>query len=537
MHAPPGFTGRFLTDHRTRCAYAEAAGPYRIVPDAVAVPDSVDDVVALVRAAGESGWAMVPRGAGSGMPGGNVGHGVVVDLQRLRDPQSITRGRADVGPAVTWREVDRLAAPHGLRLPPDPSSGAFCTIGGMVATNAAGGRTVRYGPMRPWVHALEMVAGDGSLLHLTRDGARAAPDGPEARLSAVLHPAIHGAATTVRERFPKTRKNSAGYALDQYLDSGNLIDLVIGSEGTLGIITRVTVTLDERPAAVSSLLVALPDLDGLSEAVRTVGAFGPAAVEFLDRSYLRIAEYDRWPTDDWAGALLLDFEGHANETAAVAEAAADAVRPMSLAVHTAATAAERDHLWALRHAASPVLARLPDTRRSLQVIEDGCVPIDQLGRYITSVHAVADDLGVPVVAFGHAGDGHLHVNALVDTTDPECRDRIRTLVRRVTRLVIDLGGTPSGEHGDGRLRTDGVADLYGPAVMDLFRLVKSTFDPAGIMNPGVIVGDATDTITDLKVGPDAQPLPADIALALRQIERTGGWGTSRLELPAADPLR
>jgi FAD/FMN-containing dehydrogenase len=391
--------------------------------------------------------------------------------------------------------------------------------------------------MRPWVSAIEVVTGDGNVIRCTRDAVSQSGSAPvHRRFRRHAEPEILRAAATVRAKFPKTRKNTAGYALDHFLDTRQLLDLFIGSEGTLGIVTEVDLTLDPRPACVSSILVALPTLDALQPAVEAVRAFDPAAIEFLDSSYLRIAEYDAFAIEQWAGALLIDFEGDGEQVGAMAQDAAGAAGGFGITSRVANTPDEREQLWALRHAASPVLSRLPDTRRSLQIIEDGCVPPAQLGTYITDVHAIADDLHVPIVAFGHAGDGHLHVNALADVTDPRCVATLGELLHQGTRLAIELGGTPSGEHGDGRLRTGGVADLYGPEILRLFHHTKTAFDPAGILNPGVIITeDADPVLADLKVGTEATVIPDDVAGALRAVERSGNWGVSRLELPDASP--
>jgi FAD/FMN-containing dehydrogenase len=371
------------------------------------------------------------------------------------------------------------------------------------------------------------------VIRCTRDARAPAGSSPaHQRFERDAEGEILRAAATVQAKFPKTRKNTAGYALDHFLDTGQLLDLFIGSEGTLGIMTEIDLMLDPRPASVASILVALPTLDALQPAVEAVRAFDPAAIEFLDGSYLRIAEYDAFAIEQWAGALLIDFEGESEQVGAAAQDAAVSLGAFDPTTRVAITPDERERLWALRHAASPVLSRLPETRRSLQIIEDGCVPPAHLGTYITAVHDIAEDLRVPIVAFGHAGDGHLHVNALADTTDPRCATTLRELLDQVTRLVIDLGGTPSGEHGDGRLRTDGVADLYGPEILHLFRRTKAAFDPAGILNPGVILAETGGSpLADLKVGNEAAVIPEDVAGALRAVERAGNWGLSRLELP------
>ena len=535
---PPGFTGAFLTDPRSRAAYAEGAGPFRIVPGAVAVPQHQDDVRALTQQAARDGWALIPRGAGSGIPGGNIGRGVIVDLQRFREPLEVTEGRATVGAAISWRDLDRAAAPHGWRLPPDPSSSAYCTLGGMAATNASGAHALRFGSMRDWVEEIELVTGEGELVRLRRHG----PPPPsrtelERRFAAGPAPRIGAAAGEIRARFPRTSKNSAGYALDAYLESGSLVDLVVGSEGTLGIVTSLAVRLAPRPLAMASLLVGLPDLGRLPSAIARLMPTGPTALELLDRSFLQLAEHNTaFPVRGWQAALLLDFEGAEHELRLAVEAAQDEVAGIAAFARGAFDPAEREELWSLRHAASPTLARLPETRRSMQVIEDGCVPVERLGDYLRGVHAAAREAAVDVVAFGHAGNGHLHVNALVDTTDPEFRNRLERLLARVTALVIELGGTPTGEHGDGRLRVAAVHELYGDRIVALFRAVKTAFDPSGILNPGVILPADAPVAVGYKVGADAESIPADIAARLRQLERGAGWGISKLEL-LRDPDR
>ncbi|MDH3290589.1 MAG: FAD-binding oxidoreductase [Gemmatimonadota bacterium] len=533
--APPAYRGTFRTDLPARAAYSEGAGPYRIVPAGVAIPADLDDVVRIVAAANSDGWSLIPRGAGSGIPGHNVGEGIVVDLCRLTDPLTVADGLAVVGAAVTWQALDRLASDHGLRLPPNPSSGAFCTVGGMVATNAAGARSVRYGSIRPWVAGLEVVTGTGDVIHLVRGHHESRPrqdvQPVVARFADRVHPRITQAADTIARRFPRTRKNSAGYALDAYLASGDLLDLLVGSEGTLGIVTQVHLRLAPVPAAVGGLLIGVDRIERLGELVGGLLLLEPAALELLDTTFLALAGFqgaDALPGMD--AVLLVDFETESlAELEAVLDRAATLAGPRAL-IQQALTKDEHDRLWQIRHAASPALARLPDTTRSLQIVEDGCVPVEHLGRYLSGVRAIADAVSIDVVAFGHAGDGHVHVNALVDTTDTSLAARLRELLERVTNLVLDLGGTPSGEHGDGRLRAGAVSRMYGDEVLELFRLVKETFDPRGVLNPGVILGGPDDPVDRLKVGPQAVPIPEAVASALRGLERRAEWGQSRLEL-------
>ena len=504
-----------ITDPRVRAAYAEGAGIYRIVPAAVAIPEDVSDVVSLVRQANESRTPLVPRGAGSGMPGGNVGTGVIVDLSigfpdLVVDPHSRT---ARAGASVTWAEVNDAAQPYGLRLPPDPSSGAFATSGGMVATNAAGPRTMRYGSVRQWVEALEIIDANGEVRTVRRGDGPGRYPVPDARYLS---------------RFSKTRKNSSGYALDRFAESSDEVDLLIGSEGTLAIVTAVHWRLDPIPADLAGAALGFADLETMTGAVPYLVSLKPSALELLDDSLLRLVP----EAPRVACLLLVEFE---RETAAAARGVVgDAVRGLKASLAHVETAVDRaglQRLWNVRRLASPALARLPASQRSLQVIEDGCVPLDRLGEYVAGVRQGAEHYGIPVAIFGHAGDGHVHVNALPDTTRGGWRAALEGLFEHVTDLLLRLDGVPSGEHGVGRLRAGVLERFYGPEVMDLFRAVKQAYDPLTILNPGVII-PATDwsPLAALKVGDGAVAIPEDIAIRLREVERSAAWATPKLEL-------
>ncbi len=522
------------TDTRARAAYSEGAGIYRVIPSGVAVPASVEEVAALVRWARETRTPLTARGAGSGIPGNAVGAGVVVDL-RDRMPR-----RLEVDPVmrtaltsanITQEALNAAARPHGLCLPPDPSSSRWATLGGMVATNAAGARSVRYGPVRPWVEAVEIVTSDGEVSWIER-GTQEGGGAALARFHAGAAPAIRAAATLLKGRFPRVRKNTAGYGLDHWLATGDDLELLIGSEGTLALITTIRWRLCPVAPARTGLRVSLRSLDDLEPAVRGLVALEPSAVELLDRTFLELVSTERAGGDPTAEAMLLvEFErGSAEAARGVVGDAVRAVEPFVTDVETALTPKEEERLWALRHAASPILASLPADRRSLQVIEDGCVPLPRLGEYVRAIRAAAAQQGITVVIFGHAGDGNVHVNALPEVGRPDWLARVSALYREVNAVAMRLGGTISGEHGDGRLRAPLLQELYGLEVLELFRRVKTDFDPDGIFNPGVKLDTGLAPLGALKLGPEAASIPDDIALALREIERTGGYARSRLEI-------
>jgi FAD/FMN-containing dehydrogenase len=546
------------TEARIRAAYSESAGIYRIVPAGVATPRGIPELLELVAWARETRGALVARGAGSGIPGNAVGPGVIVDL-RERMPRVLevdpVSASAVTSANVTHAELNRAALEHGLRLPPDPSSSAWATLGGMVATNAAGARTVRYGPIRPWVMGMEVVTGDGEVGWLSRGKATASlprqgvqdPGLPKAinRFQIRVAPDIRAQAVLVRERFPKVRKNSSGYALDQWLISGDDLDVLIGAEGTLGFITAIRWRLHSIQKGRGGLRVALRSLDDLEEAVHKVMQFDPSAVELLDRTFLDLMQFaaPAWrgrsngpalgsplPRDAEA-VLLIEFErddGHAAQ--GVVRDAVRAVGHLANDIVTAFSPMEEQQLWALRHAASPILASLPADRRSLQVVEDGCVPLSNLGEYVRAIRRAAEQEEITVVIFGHAGDGNVHVNALLEVGRADWLDRVARLYEAVNGAALRLGGTLSGEHGDGRLRAPLLEAQYGADIVDLFRRVKTAFDPDDIFNPGVKLPAGRPALADLKLGPDASEIPADIEQALREIEQSGGYARSRMEI-------
>lgn len=533
------------TDLRLRAAYAEGAGVHRIVPAAVGRPASVPELLALLRAARSAGLPVVPRGAGTGMSGANVGSGLVLDLTALDaglvqvDPVAATATASAAAPCAA---LVRTAALHGLRLPAIPSSWRYATLGGMVSTNASGVRSFRHGSVRPWVEALTLVTGDGHRTVLAR-GRPPSPAVPAVeRFEAEAAPGIRAAADRILAGWPATRKNSCGYALDAWLRSGDLLDLVIGAEGTLGIVTAVRWRLAPLPASRAGLRLTVSDDGALQAALGLLQDSTAAAVEVLDRTFLGFVA-DVLPAEvreevrDAGAMLLVEFEG---EDQAVGECLAEwrsRLEPLAVQLVTARDPHDLENLWAVRHAASPLLARLGEGRRSLQVIEDGCVPPNRLAEYLGALRTICGRHGQQVVLFGHAGDGHIHANLLVDVGEPGWEARVRAVFEEASCAQLALGGTPAGEHGAGRLRAGLLGRVYGQEVVGLFEAVKRAFDPEGLLNPGVITGGDPGPVP-YKAGAAAAAIPEDIAAALRDLERAGAWDRDRYVLaghPAEAP--
>ncbi len=536
----PEFSGVHRTDLPARAAYAEGAGIFRILPAGVAVPSTTSALSELVTWAAANRIPLVPRGAGSGMVGGNLGRGLVVDLTTLDGaPLRVTAEArlASAGAAVSLRALNEDARRLGLRLPPDPSSARFATLGGMLSTNASGPSAVRAGSVRDWVTAVEMVTADGVRMTLRRGAPP--PETPVVeRFRREVEPALLGAREVVRSRYPRTLKNSSGYAIDRWLDSGDLLDLVVGAEGTLGFITSTEWRLEPIPSSYGGIRAALRDTAALGEIVPALSAVSPSAVEYLDATFLGFVEEGKTgergkPGKTGEGGLLMvELEGDdPREIQRRIEAAREILAPHSEEILIASERNALEQLWSVRHAVSPTLARLGEGRRSLQVIEDACVPLAAMSHYITAVRQAGARNRIQLVIFGHAGSGNLHVNLLPDLTQTDWKTRVIAIFEEVTEAVLRLGGTPSGEHGDGRLRAHVLERVYGAEILMLFRLVKEAFDPLGILNPGIkLPSPGFQPFSDLKVGEDAVTLPPRIEAGLREIERSAGYSQSRLDL-------
>jgi FAD/FMN-containing dehydrogenase len=295
------------------------------------------------------------------------------------------------------------------------------------------------------------------------------------------------------ERWPRVRKNSSGYALREYLRSGDAVDLFVGSEGTLGMVTGATVRLAPVPAARGLALLEFTALEAAGAAVQRILALEPATCEMIDRTFIDLVrdsgEDPGYPLRPGLEAILfVEMEGDsASEVAGKLEALAKAMEGVADRVSLATDPHEQERFWHVRHAASPLIARMAGARVSMQFIEDGVVPVDRLADYILLLRGVLARHGLPAVIFGHAGDGNLHVNPLVDIAKPGWRAEAEAIVYEVAEGVARLGGTMAGEHGDGRLRAPLLETIWGSEIVAAFRAVKDAFDPLGILNPGVIL--------------------------------------------------
>ena len=538
---PTGFRGLFREDELARAVYSEAAGIGRAMPSAVAVPADAEDVVALVKWAAAVRTPLIPRGSGSSMSGGAIGNGVIVDLSRMNHMGRINDSARTVwaDPGVLWSTLDAAVRKVGLRLPVDPSSGSFCTLGGMVSTNAAGARSLKYGAIQKWVHAIDCVFSDGDRAVITRGEEPPKTVDTIRRFLREGHAAIVSSDARHPARHKDVRKESSGYRIHAYAEKADLIELLIGSEGTLAIIVGVQLRLEPVPGATSSVLGAFGSLEDATVAAGKAADGGASACELLDRTFLDYAatakEGDEKLLSIIKGAeaiLLAEVEAAtADEAAAGATRLAESFRAAGATAVEIALTAESEHaLWELRHAASPILSTM-ENKTSMQFIEDGAVPLAKLPEYVKGVRQALEARQLSGVIFGHAGDGHVHVNPLVEVGLPGWRDRIQRVLDDVVTLTVKLGGTLAGEHGDGRLRAPLLRRVWHKDSVQAFADLKKAFDPDNIFNPGVKVPlPGQKPLEQIKYDPSLAPLPEAARSALDDIVRRRAYSDFRLSL-------
>ncbi|WP_051426510.1 FAD-binding oxidoreductase [Jiangella gansuensis] len=431
---------------RLRTYECDGLTGYRVVPAAVALPRSTAEVAAAVRVCAGHGIPFVARGAGTGLSGGAlpVADGIVISLQRLRriievDPVNLC---AVVEPGVTNLDISRAAAPYGLYYAPNPSSQQVCTIGGNVAENSGGAHCLKYGFTVNHVLEAEVVLADGTVTTL---------GGPA-----------------------------------QYQPGFDLLGAFIGSEGTLGIVTRITVRLLAKPAHVETMVADFATVAGAGDAVTAIVAAGivPAAIEMLDNLAIQAvgASTHSVYTADTAAALVVELDGPPDDVAEQFDHVQRICRAQgSTKIMVAADPAERALIWQGRKAAFAAVGRIS----SNYFVQDGVVPRGRLAEVLDRIGAMADTAGLRVANVFHAGDGNLHPLVLYCEADGE-HDRAERLSSEIAELCVELGGSLSGEHGIGTDKACSMPRMFGEDDLATMLRLRAAFDPDGLCNPGKV---------------------------------------------------
>ncbi len=441
--------GNVLSDEMDLLLYSYDASFPESRPDVVVFPRSAEEISRIMALASAERIPVIPRGAGTGLSGGAVPvkGGIVLSLTKMTrilkiDTENLV---VEVEPGVVNSHLQMALAPYGLFYPPDPASMKVCTLGGNVAENAGGPRCLKYGVTKDYVLGLEVVLPDGEIIHTGG----------------------------------QVIKNTSGYDLTR---------LFVGSEGTLGIITRMTLRVLPLPEAKKTLLAIFDSLEAASRTVSAIIAAGiiPTTLELMDNLLIRCAEdftHVGLPTDAEA-LLLIEVDGAKEALAPQAQAIEDICRREGVReVKLATSAAEVDRLWLARRTVIGAAARV---RPSL-VLQDVTVPRSLLPEMVSRIVEISKKVDLPIGVLAHAGDGNLHPIILFDSRIPGELEKVHQAEREIFASALELGGTLTGEHGIGLTKREFFPWQFSPREIEVTRGIKKTFDPLNILNPGKIL--------------------------------------------------
>lgn len=520
--------GEVRFDSAARVLYATDASPYEIAPHGVVFPKHSKDVIEALQVARRHGVPLLMRGGGTSLAGQTVAEAIVVDVSRHLTrvlELDVANRRVRVEPGVVRDRLNAILAPHGLQFTPDVSTSDRANVGGMVANDSAGTRSIKYGKTLHQVVAMTVLLADGTVTELRQLSEmelaqKLLATGIEGEAYRTVHKLVHEHADEIRARTPKVMRRVGGYHLAELLPEQpfNLAKLICGSEGTLAAILDVTLALHPVPAKRAVALLHFTSMVEALRAVPAIVALGPSAVELMDRDLFELAadnpallEHMAWlqavpgsaGSQPPAAVLAVEFDGDHEEdlelqlTALSSEPAADTAYAMVVAKD----AATQKHAADLRRKGLGIYATMPGAQKPQPFIEDAAIPLEHLADYVPQVLEVCRRHGARLVLYGHASVGVLHIRPLLDLKSADGLAAYRAITDEVFELVRHYGGSWSGEHGDGLIRSEKNPELFGPVVYQAFREVKRAFDPDGLWNPGKIV-DAPPMTEHLRYGLD-----------------------------------
>jgi FAD/FMN-containing dehydrogenase/Fe-S oxidoreductase len=536
-------------DDVARQLYATDASIYQVEPMGVAFPQGAEQAQEIMRLAGEAEVALIPRGAGTGLAGGALGRGLIVDFSRRN--RHITNFNEEdrtvtVDPGVVLDQLNGFLKPSGLCFGPDVATSSRATLGGMIANNSSGSHVPVYGTTSEHVRSIDILLADG---RVERVGAG---QGTLAELRAAIDALVMPAASVIAEQTPETlMKRWHGYALGDYSRRiGDLSQLIGGSEGTLAAIVSAQLNLVPLPKRKGLALFFFNSVAEAMEASVALLDLKPAAIEHIDRFLLdqtrgqmafkearSLLRLDEEPCES---IMLVEFYDEVDDPLAILEQRSLGTRKLILS-----DPAAMGHVWALRKAGLSLLTGCKGAAKPVSGIEDVAVPPERLPEYVRALHGIMKPLGLEGSFYGHAASGLLHVRPVLDLHKGEDIQKFRTLSDEIVPIVKEFKGSLAAEHGVGMARTEYLPDLEGPQLMDIMHQIKGVFDPLNRMNPGKIVGNGEYRFdTNLRWGAGHEiPMPFEPVLAfaakdgsfIGNLEQCNGCGGCRKAPPTMCP--
>ncbi len=511
-HLRRQIAGEVRFDPPSRRLYSTDASIYQISPLGVVLPRTLDDLVSTVQIASEMRVPIIPRGGGTSLSGQPIGCGLVIDCSKYVNkigPVDPVQRRVRVQPGVVLEHLNRFLAPHRLQFGPDVATANRATLGGMIGNNSAGARSVAYGKTADHTRTIEAILADGSLatiapLTAAEWTSKAQTNSIEGRAYREVRHLADQHAEEIRQRYPRILRCVSGYNLLPYVtQSGNgsgkssLVPLLVGSEGTLMVLAEAELDLVPLPRFRGLLVPHFTSLRAALEALSICLEAKPTAVELMDRMLIDLARTQRSLKTTMQAIhghpeALFMVEFSSDDQAEVADQVTRLQRrlqqvPGLTAAVPAVDAELRDPLWKLRSAAVPLLYGMPGDRKPVTFCEDAAVPPEKLPEFATQMRAIFQRHGTDGAFYGHASVGCLHIRPVLNLHAPEDIARMRQIMDEVTDLVLAFGGSFSGEHGDGLVRSEWNRKMYGPTLYEAFRHIKRTFDPENLLNPGKVV--------------------------------------------------
>jgi FAD/FMN-containing dehydrogenase/Fe-S oxidoreductase len=522
-----GISGEIRFDDLSRALYSTDASVYQIQPVGVVIPKSREDLAKIVNACRQHRCPITMRGGGTSQAGQTVGHGLIVDtskhLNRLLEV-NVEERWARVEPGIVLDDLNAALAKDKLRFAPDISSASRATVGGMIANNSAGGRSVVYGKTIDHVLELHVLLADGTLVWCRNvSGAKLESLSTGSNLEASCYRQVrklaHDHADEIERRFPKVLRRVGGYNLDEFVDGRpfNLAKMIVGSEGTLGIVVEAKVNLVPLPAAKVLLTIQFDDLLEALGATPAILRHSPSAIEAMDAFILNHTKMNTdlhrlrqaFVTGEPAALLCVEFAGDRAEDLAPRMDAVEAdlrAQGFRITCHRAHTPSAQQAVWHVREAALGLSMSMKGDAKALSFVEDAAVAPERLRDYIRDLLGVVARHGTEAGVYAHASVGCLHVRPVINLKTEDGVRMFESIASDVADLVLEYGGALSGEHGDGLVRSPFMARMFGDELYQAFRAIKQTFDPDGILNPGKIV-DAQPIGSNLRYGSAYQASP------------------------------
>ena len=513
-------SGEVRFDATSKALYSTDASLYRIPPIGLVLPRSAEDVVAVVSLCAQAGVAVLPRGGGTSLAGQTVNHAVVMDFSKyMRGVLEVNQEQrwARVQPGIPLDELNNHLRPAGLHYTPDPTTSSRATVGGTIGNNSCGAHSVRYGKTVDHVKEVSVVLANGQTAHFrplsgSELETRLAHPGLEGSVYTSVLSIAHENAVEIDRRFPKIRRRVSGYNLDTVLTGPptNLAKLIVGSEGTLAVVTEAKVNLEPLPKVRGLAILHFNSIVEAMEATIVTLPHGPAAVELIDdmiirrsRESLGFARRLTWVQGEPKAMLLVEFFTNTplELAARIDGLRADMTRHrLGYACVVATSPEEQANAWAIRAAGLGLLMSVKGDAKPLPFVEDTAVDPNKLPAFVQRFDQIVRDHGTVAAYYGHASEGCIHIRPMVNIKQQDGLDKIVSIANAVSDLVLEFGGSMSGEHGDGIVRGGFTEKMFGPQLYQAFRGVKRAFDPQGIMNPGKIV-DCPPMTENLRLGP------------------------------------